>query len=140
MNPEVSRSKLSELVEDYCLSISFEKALGPAERALKYRNQRAEILSNNIANADTPNFKARDLDFSTVLASQTKETTATPFSLRTTNVKHITEQESASDIYGDALLYSTPAQPAIDQNTVDQPVEIAKYTENGIRFDGAFTT
>ncbi|WP_080932107.1 flagellar basal body rod protein FlgB [Pseudomonas fluorescens] len=121
------------------MSISFEKALGSAERALIYRSQRAEILSNNIANADTPNFKARDLDFSTVLASETKETPATPFSLKTTNVKHITEKESAGDIYEGALLYSTPAQPAIDQNTVDQQVEVAKYTENGIRFDAAFT-
>lgn len=121
------------------MSINFEKALGRAERALIYRSQRAEILSNNIANADTPNFKARDLDFSTVLASQIKETPATLFSLKTTNVKHITGQESASDSYGGALLYSTPAQAAIDQNTVDQQVEIAKYTENGIRFDAAFT-
>lgn len=119
--------------------INFEKALGSAERALIYRSQRAEILSNNIANADTPNFKARDLDFSTVLASQTKETPATPFSLKTTNAKHITEKESAGDIYEGALLYSTPAQPAIDQNTVDQQVEVAKYTVNGIRFDAAFT-
>ena len=121
------------------MSISFEKALGSAERALIYRSQRAEILSNNIANADTPNFKARDLDFSTVLASQTKATPATPFSLKTTNVKHITEKESAGDIYEGALLYSTPAQPAIDQNTVDQQIEVAKYAENGIRFDAAFT-
>ncbi|WP_081648109.1 flagellar basal body rod protein FlgB [Pseudomonas sp. G5(2012)] len=121
------------------MSINFEKALGPAERALIYRSQRAEILSNNIANADTPNFKARDLDFSTVLASQAKETPATPFSLKTTNVKHIIGQASASDIYGGALLYSTPAQPAVDQNTVGQQVEIAKHTENGIRFDAAFT-
>ena len=121
------------------MSINFEKALGSAERALIFRSRRAEILSNNIANADTPNFKARDLDFSTVLASQTKETPATPISLKTTNVKHITGKESVNDIYGGVLLYSTPAQPAIDQNTVDQQVEIAKYTENGIRFDAAFT-
>ncbi len=114
------------------MSINFEKALGSAERALIYRSQRAEILSNNIANADTPNFKARDLDFSTVLASQT-------FSLETTNIKHIAGKESASDIYGGGLLYSTPAQPAIDQNTVDQQIEVAKYAENGIRFDAAFT-
>jgi flagellar basal-body rod protein FlgB len=71
------------------VSINFEKALGSAERALIYRSQRAEILSNNIANADTPNFKARDLDFSTVLASETEKTPATLFSLKTTNVKHI---------------------------------------------------
>ena len=46
------------------MSINFEKALGSAERALLFRSQRAEVLSNNIANVDTPNFKARDLDFS----------------------------------------------------------------------------
>ena len=69
------------------------------------------MLSNNIANADTPNFKARDLDFSAVLASQTKGASATPFSLKTTNLKHIAGNESAGDIYGGALLYSTPDQP-----------------------------
>jgi flagellar basal-body rod protein FlgB len=52
--------------------------------------------------------------------------------LKTTNPKHIAVNESASDIHGGALLYSTPNQPAIDQNTVDQQVEVAKYTENGI--------
>ena len=120
------------------MSISFEKAFGPAERALTYRMQRSEVLSNKIANADTPNFKARDLDFSAVLASQTKSS-GTPFSLKTTNAKHIAAEGSASDVYGGELLYSTPTQPSIDQNTVDQQVEVAKYTENGIHFDAAFT-
>ena len=71
------------------MSINFEKALGTSERALFYRSQRAEILSNNIANADTPNFKARDVDFSTVLASQNRENLANTFSMKTPNVKHI---------------------------------------------------
>ena len=102
------------------MSINFEKALGSAERALLFRSQRAEVLSNNIANADTPNFKARDLDFSAVLASQTEGGLATPFSLKTTNPRHIAVNELASDIHSGALLYSTPNQPSIDQNTVDQ--------------------
>lgn len=121
------------------MSINFEKALGSAERALVYRSQRAEVLSNNIVNADTPNFKARDLDFSAVLASQTKRGLATPFSLKTTNLKHIAANELAGNVHGSALLYSTPDQPSIDQNTVDQQVEVAKYAENEIRFDAAFT-
>lgn len=50
------------------MSISFDKALGIHEQALSFRAQRAEVLANNIANADTPNYKARDLDFSKVLA------------------------------------------------------------------------
>ena len=121
------------------MSISFEKAFGPAERALTYRMQRSEVLSNNIANADTPNFKARDLDFSALLASQAKKSPAIGFSLKTTNEKHIAGEESASDVYAGELPYSTPVQPSIDQNTVDQQVEVAKYTENGIHFDAAFT-
>ncbi|MCI1021436.1 flagellar basal body rod protein FlgB [Pseudomonas putida] len=121
------------------MGINFEKALGSAERALLFRSQRAEVLSNNIANADTPNYKARDLDFSAILASQTKESLATPLSLNTTNPKHITADESASNIHGAPLLYSTPYQPSIDQDTVDQQVEVTKYTENEIHFETAFT-
>ncbi|NMY28479.1 MULTISPECIES: flagellar basal body rod protein FlgB [Pseudomonas] len=121
------------------MSISFEKAVGSAERALIYRSQRAEVLSNNIANADTPNFKARDLDFPALLASQSKRMTDAQFSLQTTNLKHIAGNGSAAEIDERALLYRIPNQPSLDQNTVDQQVELAKYTENGIHFEAAFT-
>ncbi|MQT78100.1 flagellar basal body rod protein FlgB [Pseudomonas helleri] len=121
------------------MSISFEKAVGSAERALIYRSQRAEVLSNNIANADTPNFKARDLDFPALLASQSKQMTDAQFSLKTTNLKHIAGNGSAAEIDERALLYRIPNQPSLDQNTVDQQVELAKYTENEIHFEAAFT-
>ena len=55
------------------MSISFDKALGIHEQALGFRAQRAEVLANNIANADTPNYKARDLDFSKVLGGTERE-------------------------------------------------------------------
>ena len=121
------------------VSISFEKAVGSAERALIYRSQRAEVLSNNIANADTPNFQARDLDFPALLASQSKQMTDAQFSLQTTNLKHIAGNGSAAEIDERALLYRIPNQPSLDQNTVDQQVELAKYTENEIHFEAAFT-
>ena len=121
------------------MSISFEKAVGSAERALIYRSQRAEVLSNNIANADTPNFKARDLDFPALLASQSKQMTDAQFSLQTTNLKHIAGNGSAAEIDERALLYRIPNQPSLDQKTVDQQVELAKYTENEIHFEAAFT-
>ncbi|HCL51648.1 flagellar basal body rod protein FlgB [Pseudomonas fulva] len=121
------------------MSISFEKAVGSAERALIYRSQRAEVLSNNIANADTPNFKARDLDFHVLLASQSKRMADAQFSLQTTNLKHIAGNGSAAEIDERALLYRIPNQPSLDQNTVDQQVELAKYTENEIHFEAAFT-
>ncbi|MGV8862965.1 MAG: flagellar basal body rod protein FlgB [Pseudomonas sp.] len=121
------------------MSINFEKAVGSAERALMYRSQRAEVLSNNIVNADTPNFKARDLTFSNLLADQSKRATATQLSLKTTNLQHIAGNGSATEMDGGALLYRTPNQPSLDQNTVDQQVEIAKYAENEIHFETAFT-
>lgn len=121
------------------MSISFEKAVGSAERALIYRSQRAEVLSNNIANADTPNFKARDLDFPALLASQSKQMTDAQFSLQTTNLKHIAGNGSAAEIDERALLYRIPNQSSLDQNSVDQQVELAKYTENEIHFEAAFT-
>ncbi|TWR80731.1 flagellar basal body rod protein FlgB [Pseudomonas saxonica] len=121
------------------MSINFEKTVGSAERALIYRSQRAEVLSNNIANADTPNFKARDLDFPALLASQSKRMTDAQFSLQTTNLKHIAGNGSAAEIDERALLYRIPNQPSLDQNTVDQQVELAKYTENEIHFEAAFT-
>lgn len=121
------------------MSINFEKAVGSAERALIYRSQRAEVLSNNIANADTPNFKARDLDFPALLAEQSKKLTATQFSLQTTKLNHIAGNGSVGEIDRGALLYTTPNQPSLDQNTVDQQVELAKYAENQIHFEAAFT-
>jgi len=119
------------------MSISFDKALGIHEQALGYRAQRAEVLANNIANADTPNYKARDLDFSAVLAQQTEKSKGNTFALNTTNTRHI-DASGLSD--GDAaLLYRTPSQPSLDQNTVDAQVEQADYAQNSVGFQASFT-
>lgn len=120
------------------MSINFDKAVGSAERALIYRSQRAEVLSNNIVNADTPNFKARDLDFATLLAEQSKRVGDTKLIVQKTNRNHIGGNGSEGDFDGVASLYRTPNQPSLDQNTVDQQVEIAKFMENEIHFETAF--
>ncbi len=75
------------------MAISFDKALGIHEKALNFRAQRAEVLANNIANADTPHYKARDLEFSSVLASQTSKNGT--FNLNRTSARHI-EGEAAA--------------------------------------------
>ena len=119
------------------MSISFENALGIHEKALNFRAQRAEVLANNITNADTPIYKARDLVFSKVLAAENDKATKGTFALNVTNSHHI-EAEGMSD--GDAsLLYRTPSQPSLDQNTVDAQVENANYAENAIGFQASFT-
>jgi len=119
------------------MSISFDKALGIHEQALGFRGKRAEVLANNIANADTPNYKARDLDFASVLAAQSETTSKGAFALGVTNSKHIEAQGlSAGD---ESLLYRTPNAPSLDQNTVDAQIEQSNYAENAMNFQASFT-
>ncbi|OWJ91194.1 flagellar basal body rod protein FlgB [Pseudomonas sp. A46] len=119
------------------MSISFEKALGIHQQALSFRAQRGEVLANNIANADTPNYKARDLDFSAVLAQQADKQTQGAFHAATTHERHI--EADGFDMGDAALKYRIPFQAAIDQNTVDAQLEQANYTENAMQFQASFT-
>ena len=87
------------------------------ERALGLRAQRMELIAQNIANVDTPHFKARDLDFKAVLNE-------TQGSLSTTQSGHI--KSAAAQGQGD-LVYSIPFSTSLDGNTVELSVEQAKY-------------
>ena len=118
------------------MSISFDKALGIHEKALGFRAQRAEVLANNIANADTPNYKARDLDFSSVLAAQSSKDRG-EFGVALTSSKHIAAE--GMEIADPGLRFRTPAHASLDQNTVDAQVEQAAYAENAIDFQASFT-
>jgi flagellar basal-body rod protein FlgB len=129
---QVSRQRFPDM------SINFDKALGIHEKALSFRAQRAEVLANNITNADTPNYKARDLDFSSVLAAQSEKSQNGTFSLATTNSRHI-EAENVDSEGDGTLLYRTPSQPSLDQNTVDAQVEQANYAQNSVGFQASFT-
>ena len=91
------------------------------EKALGMRSQRMEVLSRNIANADTPNFKAQDIDFRQVL----KDTQDTR--MRTTDAAHIPLGDVGG---GNGLKYRTPFNVAFDGNTVELTVEQAKYGQS----------
>jgi len=95
-----------------------DKALGVHAQALGMRSQRMELLARNIANADTPNFKARDIDFKQVM-QQAQET-----DMVTTQAGHISQAEA--DPAG-GVKYRTPFNTAFDGNTVELNVEQAKY-------------
>ena len=117
------------------MSISFQAALGIHESALRVRGERASILANNLANIDTPNFKARDLDFQKVLMQQ-KPTENHYFGTELTNDRHI---EAGTDFGDDEdLLYRTPQQPSIDGNTVEDQIEHAEYMKNALAFQASF--
>lgn len=97
-----------------------DQALGIHPQALQLRSQRLEVLAQNIANADTPHFKARDIDFKSVLnaASQAEPT------IRATRAGHLT---AGSDPAATELGYRVPLNNAVDGNTVEMSIEQAQY-------------
>jgi flagellar basal-body rod protein FlgB len=97
----------------------FDSAFALSEKTLELRSQRMEILSKNIANADTPNYRAQDLDFSRVLSSAQADS-----GLKATHAGHINQAESFS---GAELVYTVPFNSSVDGNTVEMSIEQAKY-------------
>ncbi len=114
------------------MAINFERALGIHEAALQFRGQRAAVLANNLANTNTPNFKARDITFQEALKN---ELSNSGISLAKTNLRHIGISGSGDP----ELLYRTPEQPSIDGNTVEEHVEHAAYMKNSLEFQFSFT-
>ncbi len=109
-----------------------ESIFGIHETAFKVRSERAEVLANNLANADTPNFKARDIDFRAALKEAHGEFGSSErFEMTRTNSRHIAaESFSSTSVF---LKYRQPTQPALDGNTVETHIEKAKFMENGLQ-------
>lgn len=117
------------------MAISFNKAVGLYESALKLRSSRAEILASNLANADTPHYKARDLNFQQALNAQTNPN-ASPQGLSLTQSAH---QNAAGGAFSNTLVYRTPSQPSLDGNTVEEQLEHSAFMENSLQFQTTFT-
>lgn len=112
------------------MAINFDNALGIHPQALALREKRGEILAANLANADTPDYKARDLDFKAVLAQ-----TMTPAaSLQRTSQGHMTGQHT---LLGADLLYRNPQQASLDGNSVEEHIEQAKYAQNAVQYQAS---
>lgn len=103
-----------------------ERAFGVHAEALQLRARRGELLASNLANADTPNYKARDLDFRSALDAAQAETT-----LATTHAGHLRLQGGAGSMQ---TLYRVPGHSSLDGNTVDTQIEQAKFAENAVRY------
>jgi flagellar basal-body rod protein FlgB len=109
----------------------FRNVFGIHERALLLAGERVGVLATNIANADTPNYKARDLDFAAVLAGEHSGGLA----LATTRVRHLPAAEPGPA--GAPLLYRIPFQPSLDGNTVEAPAEQARFAETSVRYQAS---
>jgi flagellar basal-body rod protein FlgB len=110
------------------------------EVALNLRGQRQQLIASNIANADTPNYKARDFDFNSALqnALTRSPTAASPVDLAKTSKGHM--QASATEsVAGAPLLYRTVQQGSVDGNTVDMDVERNQFTDNAVRYEAGLT-
>ncbi|MFZ4831964.1 flagellar basal body rod protein FlgB [Rouxiella sp. Mn2063] len=114
-------------------------ALQFQQEALNLRAQRQEILSANIANADTPGFQARDIDFASQLQKVMEQGRASGsgISLSLTSAHHIPAQNiQAPDL---DLLFRVPDQPSVDGNTVDMDRERTNFADNSVRYQTDLT-
>jgi flagellar basal-body rod protein FlgB len=115
-----------------------DAALRFQQEALNLRARRQEILSSNIAHADTPNYKARDFDFSSSLTqAMTQGRQAQSVSMATTSARHIQGETTISN--DPDLLYRTPTQSSIDGNTVEMDVERVNFTDNAVHYESGLT-
>jgi flagellar basal-body rod protein FlgB len=111
----------------------FDNIFGIHEQALLLHGQRIGILATNLANADTPNYKARDIDFSEVLAHSDDAS----MTLRATQPGHLALDDG--ELVPGELKYRNPYQASLDGNTVEMPVEQAAFSENNVRYQASLT-
>ncbi|MBD8528807.1 MULTISPECIES: flagellar basal body rod protein FlgB [unclassified Massilia] len=111
------------------------------ESALSLRAQRQELIASNIANADTPNFKARDIDFASAMQGALAKTNANAANpLAATNKGHIQPAADGKALPdGTPVLYRGVVQGAVDGNTVDMDVERNQFADNALRYEAGIT-
>ncbi len=105
-----------------------DQALGMSPHALSILSKRSELIAANLANADTPGYKARDIDFRDALATARGEQSG----LAVANKMHL----GASNFEG-SMRYRIPSQPSLDGNTVETDLEHAAFMENSIRYQAS---
>jgi flagellar basal-body rod protein FlgB len=107
------------------------------EAALKLRTRRQEILTNNLANSDTPGFKARDIDFPAVLAARLSGMAdPTSLGLDLTHQAHIAVPVRVG---GPNKMFRVPVQPSVDGNTIDPDIERGHFVKNAFFTESALS-
>lgn len=116
------------------MTSQIDDALGFHQKALALRAYRQEVLAANIANADTPHYKARDIDFKASLqgAMGGMGGRGGQVELARTSAGHLPAAGSAPD--GARLLYRKESQSSVDGNTVDMDVERTQIADNAMQY------
>ena len=112
---------------------SIDQVFGLPAAALELRARRSEVLAANLANADTPHFKARDFD----LGAAMREVSGQGVQLAANEPGQI--QPASMGVQQTRLLYRVPQNPSLDGNTVETQVEQAKFAENAVQYRAALT-
>jgi len=117
---------------DANMAMDINKVLDSHTRVLALANQRMQLLADNIANADTPNYKARDIDFLSAMQTAGQQ----KVQMQTTNAQHIATNAGPNQA---EALYRVPDQPSLDGNTVDSQKESAAVAETAVRYQATLT-
>ena len=112
-----------------------DAALQFHQTALSLRGARQELLASNIANADTPNYKARDIDFASALQNALSGSVA-KLPVATSSPMHL-QGNTGATLLGAPVMYRKPVQPSADGNTVDMDVERAQFADNALRYEAS---
>ncbi|MFM2340651.1 MAG: flagellar basal body rod protein FlgB [Pseudomonadota bacterium] len=113
-----------------------DNSLGFQSQALLLRAERQRLIASNIANADTPGYQARDIDFATALRQATGSATAPVVMVTGTSDRHLgLGQLPATREAGQ--LYALPSQTNLDGNTVDMDRERASFADNAVKYEAS---
>jgi flagellar basal-body rod protein FlgB len=107
------------------------------QAALNLRAARQELMASNIANVDTPNYKAKDIDFASALQGALTGS-GQKLQVATTSPQHLAGA-SGESVMGAPVMYRKPLQPSADGNTVDMDVERAQFADNALRYEASLT-
>jgi len=109
------------------MTVNFDKAFGIHDNALLLFERRTQLLSENIANVDTPGYKAKDINFDQVLQNQQEQSVK----LNATHKGHI---NLSQDAFSENIEFRQVDQSSADGNTVDMQKEKAAFAENTVRY------
>ena len=109
-----------------------EKLFGIHAQALNLRADRSELLATNLANSDTPNYKAKDIDFKTAFQSVQGNKVSGGIQLIKSSGQHMSI--TGDSIANNAIRFRVPSHASLDGNTVDTDYEKSAFTENAIRY------
>lgn len=115
------------------MALNLDQLFAGHMHALQTGNRRMEVLAANVANADTPGYLARDIDFRAALKAAAGESGSV--TLAATRTGHM--RDRAGSGANAQLLYRTSVQPSLDGNTVDTERESAAVAEAAIRYEAA---